>query len=58
MDDIKIIERWDYAKEHLGAKLTTGDFGRWRLTIDAKKLAETPEFKEYQRLARVIVNGK
>lgn len=45
-EDAKLIERWEYAVRNYGAKLTTHGSGRWRLSLDSKKVSQTNEFKE------------
>ena len=51
----RILERWDYAKKHYGAKLTSYGFGRWRLTLEPKKVSQTEEFIQALEKARKIV---
>ena len=54
-EDAKLIERWEYAVRNYGAKITNYYFGRWRLTLDPKKVSQTNEFKEALSKAREIV---
>lgn len=54
-EDAKLIERWEYAVRNYGAKLTTHGSGRWRLSLDSKKVSQTNEFKEALSKAREIV---
>lgn len=55
ISDKKLYEQWKYAVKHYGAKITNHGFGRWRLSLDPKKVYESAEFKEAQRKAKEIV---
>lgn len=54
-EEKRILEQWEYAKKHYGAKITNYYFGRWRLTLDPKKVSQSKEFKEALSKAREIV---
>ena len=53
--DKELLNRWNYAKENLGAKIINGDFGRWRIALDPKKVRNSPEFKRAQDQAAQIM---
>ena len=54
-EDKRILEQWEYAKKHYGAKITNYGFGRWRLTLEPKKVSQTDEFIAALEKARKIV---
>jgi hypothetical protein len=56
-EDKRLIERWSYAVEHYGAKISTSDCGRWRLSLDVKKVYMSSEFKEALSKAHKIMNN-
>lgn len=54
-EDAKLLDQWEYVKKHYGAKITTNGLGRWRLSLDPKKVSQSKEFKEALSKAREIV---
>lgn len=56
-EDKRLIERWSYAVKHYGAKISTSDSGRWGLSLDAKKVYMSSEFKEALSKAHKIMNN-
>ncbi len=54
-EDKELLNRWNYAKENLGAKIVDNGNGRWRLTLDPEKVRTSPEFKKAQEQAAYIM---